>query len=115
MFSLFVKCFSSYYFNNNISTLKSLLFCFKVDVDFYYYFSNFSLVKDKVMAEKTYDIVVFGASGFTGQYVVDEVARVAEEEQIKWAISGRNMGKLQKVLSESSKRTGKLCVEISYG
>jgi len=57
------------------------------------------------MAEKTYDIVVFGASGFTGQYVVDEVARVAEEEQIKWAISGRNMGKLQKVLSESSKRT----------
>jgi len=56
---------------------------------------------------KKYDIVVFGASGFTGQYVVDEVARIAEDEGLKWAVSGRSMEKIQKVLSESSDRTGK--------
>ena len=54
---------------------------------------------------KKYDIVVFGASGFTGQYVVDEVARIAEDEGLKWAVSGRSMEKIQKVLSESSDRT----------
>ncbi|KAH9519579.1 hypothetical protein Btru_003066 [Bulinus truncatus] len=56
---------------------------------------------------RTFDIVVFGATGFTGQYTVDEVARVAEEEKLTWAIAGRSMEKLQKVLSESSKRIGK--------
>ncbi|GFS14893.1 saccharopine dehydrogenase-like oxidoreductase [Elysia marginata] len=59
------------------------------------------------MASEKFDLVVFGASGFTGQYVVDEVSRVAEEENLTWAIAGRNMAKLQKVLSEASKRTGK--------
>ncbi|CAL1548698.1 unnamed protein product [Lymnaea stagnalis] len=59
------------------------------------------------MAEQKYDIVLFGASGFTGQYTVDEVARVAEEESLTWAIAGRSMEKLQKALSEASSRTGK--------
>ncbi|GFO29898.1 saccharopine dehydrogenase oxidoreductase [Plakobranchus ocellatus] len=59
------------------------------------------------MATKKYDIVVYGATGFTGQYTVDEVARVAEEENLSWAVAGRNMAKIQKVLSESSSRTGK--------
>lgn len=54
-----------------------------------------------------YDFVVFGASGFTGQYVVEEVARVADEENgLTWAISGRDMGKLQKVLEAVSTQTG---------
>lgn len=60
------------------------------------------------MSEERYDFVVFGASGFTGQFVVDEVARVIEEEggSLKMAIAGRSMEKLQKVLKESSQRTG---------
>jgi short subunit dehydrogenase-like uncharacterized protein len=60
------------------------------------------------MSEERYDFVVFGASGFTGQFVVDEVARVIEEEggNLKMAIAGRSMEKLQKVLKESSQRTG---------
>jgi len=57
--------------------------------------------------DKPFDIVIFGATGFTGQYVVDEVATIADEEKIKWAVSGRNMDKLQKVLADASKRTGK--------
>lgn len=58
------------------------------------------------MSGDRFDIVVFGASGFTGQFVVDEVARVAETEGMKFAVAGRSMEKLQKVLEESSQRTG---------
>lgn len=61
---------------------------------------------------KAYDIVIFGATGFTGQFVVDEVARVSEEEALTWAIAGRTMAKLQKVLEESSQRSGKNLEDI---
>lgn len=65
------------------------------------------------MSEERYDFVVFGATGFTGQFVVDEVARVIEEEggTMKMAVAGRSMEKLQKVLTESSQRTGNIIVE----
>ncbi|XP_076464634.1 saccharopine dehydrogenase-like oxidoreductase [Babylonia areolata] len=57
---------------------------------------------------RPYDLIIFGATGFTGQFVVDEVARVEEEEEtLSWAVAGRTMEKLQKVLAQSSKRTGK--------
>lgn len=58
------------------------------------------------MATERYDIVVFGASGFTGQFVVEEVARVAPSQGLTWAVSGRSMEKIQKVLSKASTRTG---------
>ncbi|XP_055880637.1 saccharopine dehydrogenase-like oxidoreductase [Biomphalaria glabrata] len=61
---------------------------------------------------RRFDLVVFGATGFTGQYTVDEVSRVAEEERLSWAVAGRSMEKLQKVLSEASERTGKTLEEI---
>ncbi|CAG5123703.1 unnamed protein product [Candidula unifasciata] len=57
--------------------------------------------------DRKFDLIVFGATGFTGQYTVDEVARVADEEHLTWAVAGRNMQKLQQVLSEASVRTGK--------
>ncbi|XP_052768254.1 saccharopine dehydrogenase-like oxidoreductase [Mya arenaria] len=59
------------------------------------------------MSDERYDFVVLGATGFTGQFVVDEVARVADQEKLKFAVAGRSMEKLQKVLTESSQRTGK--------
>lgn len=66
---------------------------------------------------RPYDLVVFGATGFTGQFVVDEVAKVAEEEGgLSWAVAGRNMEKLQTVLVQSSERTGMFvtfCFELS--
>jgi len=68
------------------------------------------LEKKKIaMAEERFDFVVFGATGFTGQFVVDEVARVIEEQggSMKFAVAGRTMDKLQKVLKESSVRTGR--------
>ena len=54
-----------------------------------------------------YDIVVFGASGFTGQYVVEEIAKTIDEESgLTWAIAGRSMKKLQDVLANAGKKTG---------
>jgi len=63
--------------------------------------------------ERVYDIVVFGATGFTGQFVVEEIARTADEfNGLKWAIAGRNMKKLQGVLRTASKHTGRDLEEL---
>ena len=60
------------------------------------------------MARK-YDFIIFGASGFTGQYVVEEAARTEQEEGgFSWAVAGRNVAKLQAVLTEAGKHTGKV-------
>lgn len=51
---------------------------------------------------KIFDLVIFGATGFTGKYVVDEVNRLYEKDNITWAVAGRNKGKLTKTLQEFS-------------
>ena len=60
------------------------------------------------MSEERYDLVIFGATGFTGQFVVEELVRVQDEESggLTMAVAGRNMEKLQKVLEQASKQTG---------
>jgi len=56
---------------------------------------------------KKFNIVVFGATGFTGQFVVEEIARTMDAEaKFTWAVAGRDMAKLQAVLSTASKVTG---------
>ena len=57
---------------------------------------------------REYDLVIFGATGFTGQYVAEEVARIADEENITWAVAGRNVDKLKTILENVEKATGKL-------
>ena len=56
--------------------------------------------------QKRFDLVIFGASGFTGKHVVEEVARTATKENITWAVAGRSESKLQAVLKEAAKNTG---------
>jgi len=51
-------------------------------------------------------MVVYGASGFTGQYVVEFVYRAAQEHRISWAVSGRNEGKLRATLDSAGQRLG---------
>lgn len=63
--------------------------------------------------QREYAIVVFGASGFTGQFVVREVAKNCRG-QFKWAVAGRNQGKLEKVLSETANEIGKKIESITY-
>ncbi|KAB7498658.1 Saccharopine dehydrogenase-like oxidoreductase [Armadillidium nasatum] len=62
-------------------------------------------------SRKLYDLVVYGATGYTGQFVTEEVAKVASLEQKKgqsltWAIAGRNKEKLSNVLKSSGKHIG---------
>ena len=56
--------------------------------------------------KREFDLIVFGASGFTGQFVVEEVARTAQKDAINWAISGRSVQKLEEVLNIASKEVG---------
>jgi short subunit dehydrogenase-like uncharacterized protein len=46
------------------------------------------------MQDKRYDIVLFGASGFTGQLIAQYLSKNADKEQIQWAIAGRDEKKL---------------------
>lgn len=53
------------------------------------------------LADRAYDIVLFGATGFTGKLVAEYLAtRAAEEGSLKWAIAGRNRDKLEAVRKE---------------
>ena len=55
-----------------------------------------------------FDIIIFGATGYTGTFVVRELARQDKKEGLTWAIAGRSQSKLSQVLktisAEESKR-----------
>ena len=73
-------------------------------------FHHFTFVAAGTMESaepRKFNIVVFGASGFTGQFVVEEIARTMDTEaRFTWAVAGRDMTKLQAVLSTASEVTG---------
>ncbi|XP_026333461.1 saccharopine dehydrogenase-like oxidoreductase [Hyposmocoma kahamanoa] len=53
-----------------------------------------------------FDMVIFGATGFTGRRAVQEVARLSKKYgPFTWAVAGRSETKLQDVLAEASKKT----------
>ena len=45
--------------------------------------------------EKDFDVVIYGATGFTGQLVVKYFSSINTE--VNWAIAGRNKTKLEEV------------------
>ncbi|MCG8317055.1 MAG: saccharopine dehydrogenase NADP-binding domain-containing protein [Pseudomonadales bacterium] len=49
------------------------------------------------MTSKAFDIVVFGATGFTGELTAAHLAQCKERDQLKWAIAGRSQAKLNDV------------------
>lgn len=50
------------------------------------------------MAKREFDVVVWGASGFTGQLVVEYLAQTyGVAGELRWAIAGRNVQKLEAV------------------
>lgn len=60
-------------------------------------------------SSRPFHIVIFGASGFTGQYVVEEVARTVSEGPngtLRWAVAGRSKSKLEKVLEQAAGALG---------
>ena len=53
------------------------------------------------MAEREFDLVVWGASGFTGHLVTEYLVRTyGTEGDLNWAIAGRNPEKLEQVRDE---------------
>ncbi|MEO7092789.1 MAG: saccharopine dehydrogenase NADP-binding domain-containing protein [Polyangiales bacterium] len=46
---------------------------------------------------RSYDVVVFGATGFTGRLACEYLARRREQPALRWAIAGRNEAKLHEV------------------
>ena len=51
--------------------------------------------------DRQYDLIVWGASGFTGRLVVEYLAdRYPPGGDLNWAVGGRNRAKLEEVLSE---------------
>ena len=50
--------------------------------------------------EREYDIIVWGASGFTGKLVVDYMAQQQGVSNLKWAVAGRNVEKVRQVLGD---------------
>lgn len=47
---------------------------------------------------REFDIIIFGATGYTGMYVIEELANSAKNSSIKWAVAGRNIEKLKSSL-----------------
>jgi len=48
-------------------------------------------------SERSYDVVVFGATGFTGRLAAEYLARKHSEEPFRWAIAGRSAARLAEV------------------
>ncbi|KAI3418869.1 hypothetical protein GPALN_007969 [Globodera pallida] len=59
------------------------------------------------MTSERYDIVLYGASGFTGQYVLEAFVKCGEIDQISFAVAGRSEKKLQQTLKGVGDTTGK--------
>ncbi|XP_039093440.1 saccharopine dehydrogenase-like oxidoreductase [Hyaena hyaena] len=74
-----------------------------------------------VMATKQrpYHLVVLGASGFTGQFVAEEVAReqVATDQspRLPWAVAGRSAEKLKRVLERAALKLGRPTLSSEVG
>lgn len=59
------------------------------------------------MADRRFDVVLYGATGFTGVYVLEEFVNSEHFEKIKFAVAGRNEAKLNKVVKQVADLTGK--------
>ncbi|KAL7872725.1 hypothetical protein AOLI_G00117960 [Acnodon oligacanthus] len=74
---------------------------------------SLSLCLSVVMAEsgsqRRYHFIIFGASGFTGRFVLEEAARCAGEarEELRWAAAGRSRARLETALSQAAEALGK--------
>lgn len=64
--------------------------------------------------ENRLDIIVFGATGYTGSYVVENLIKTIDKENqdLTWGVAGRNEKKTREVLDKVSTIVGKNLDEI---
>ena len=56
--------------------------------------------------QREFDIIVWGASGFTGRLVAEYLFnKYGVNKSLKWAMGGRNVSKLEKVRAEMADET----------
>lgn len=56
------------------------------------------------MSSSKLDVVIFGASGYTGKYTVFEATKVLAG--LTWGVAGRSKEKLERTLAEIGKKAG---------
>ena len=54
------------------------------------------------MIDKKYDMVIFGATGFTGKLICNYISKHKDAKNLNWAIAGRNKEKLEEISREYS-------------
>ncbi|MFA9430641.1 trans-acting enoyl reductase family protein [Egicoccus sp. AB-alg2] len=52
------------------------------------------------MSDRDYDVVLFGATGFTGRLVAAHLARRVTGTTTRWAVAGRDRSRLQRLVAE---------------
>ncbi|BHF72525.1 hypothetical protein SprV_0401559200 [Sparganum proliferum] len=61
----------------------------------------------RLMSSKLYDVVIFGATGYTGTVVVEQLAQYcATVSNLTWAVAGRSDTKLEKLLANVADSLG---------
>lgn len=58
------------------------------------------------MTSSRLDLVIFGATGFTGKVAVVQILKLIKEQNFSWGVAGRSASKLKEVLSNVSSKTG---------
>ncbi|XP_044257895.1 saccharopine dehydrogenase-like oxidoreductase [Tribolium madens] len=52
------------------------------------------------------DVIVFGATGFTGKHCLPLIEKFSKKLQLKWGVAGRSEQKLKEFLGQCEKQTG---------
>ena len=47
--------------------------------------------------KRDFDLIIWGATGFTGNLVCDYISKNYNERELRWAIAGRNEKKILKL------------------
>ena len=63
---------------------------------------------------KKYDLVIFGATGFTGKLVCDYILCHNETKNLNVALAARNINKLDKVAKKYNKRRPDMLIVDSF-
>jgi short subunit dehydrogenase-like uncharacterized protein len=59
-----------------------------------------------------FDVIVWGATGFTGRLVAEYLARTQDTHRARWALAGRDRSKLEQVRSSLTASIAPACAEL---